>query len=87
MWLEVLATFTVLAGAVSPQENGIVIHSGFSTGQEYLEMADAWRRGYAAGFANGMLIAPIVGADEKRIDKFGTCVTGMNDLQGGFWSG
>jgi len=80
IWLVVPAVM-VLARPVSPQEKGTFIHKGFSTGHDYIEMSETQRHGYAAGFVNGILIAPLFGASEGRVHKFGMCIEGMNDFQ------
>ena len=47
----------------------VSISRGFFTGGEYLDMTETERRAYATGAINGMLVAPLLGAPQERVDS------------------
>ena len=57
------------------------IPSGFMTGAEFLELSEPHQRGYAAGFVNGLLISPFVGARESCVAHYARCLEGTTDVQ------
>jgi hypothetical protein len=59
----------------------IMLNIGFISGQQYLAMDERSKRGYAMGLIDGMFIAPIFGAPQSKLDRFGKCTGGMTDEQ------
>lgn len=56
--------FTSSSGASA--EKGILIKTGFYTGNDYLQWSEEDRATYAAGFANGLMMAPLFGDNKKH---------------------
>ena len=61
------------------QEQGVRIHDGFGTVQEFLGMSEIEQRAYAMGAVNGMLLAPLL--PETKLERFEQCIEGMNNVQ------
>jgi hypothetical protein len=57
----------------------VSISRGFFTGSEYLEMTETERRAYATGAVNGMLVAPLLGAPQERVDWLKRCSANLSD--------
>ena len=57
----------------------VSISRGFFTGGEYLDMTDTERRAYATGAINGMLVAPLLGAPQERVDWLKKCSANLSD--------
>ena len=71
----------VVAGRTEAEE-GIHIHNGFVTGNEFLEMPRETQSAYATGLVDGMFLSPFFGApDRGEISQLGQCMVGMTDLQ------
>ena len=66
---------------LTAQENGIIVHNGMSSGQEYLKMSEREKRAYAMGVVNGILLSPAFGAPKQKLTWFENCVEGMSDQQ------
>ena len=59
----------------------VSISRGFFTGGEYLEMSETERRAYATGAINGMLVAPLLGAPQERVEWLKRCSANMPDTE------
>lgn len=59
----------------------VSISRGFFTGGEYLEMSETERRAYATGAINGMLVAPLLGAPQERVEWLKRCSANMSDTE------
>ena len=57
----------------------VSISRGFFTGSEYLDMTETERRAYATGAINGMLVAPLLGAPQERVDWLKKCTANLAD--------
>ena len=57
------------------------VHAGFATGQQYLEMPEASRVGYAMGLLDGAMLAPLWGGATSRIEDVNKCLAGMSETQ------
>jgi hypothetical protein len=57
----------------------VSISRGYFTGSEYLEMTETERRAYATGAINGMLVAPLLGAPQERVDWLKKCSANLSD--------
>ena len=64
-----------------PTGTSVRIPGGFMTGAEFLELSEPHQRGYAAGFVNGLLISPFVGARESCVAHYSRCLEGTTDVQ------
>jgi hypothetical protein len=58
----------------------VSISRGFFTGSEYLDMTDTEKRAYATGAINGMLVAPLLGAPQERVEWLKKCSANMADI-------
>jgi hypothetical protein len=58
-----------------------LIHHGFATGEDYLNMTEAEQEAYAMGVVNGMLVAPLFGAPKKRLAWLEGCMRGKSSSQ------
>lgn len=65
----------------SNENEVVIIHTGFITGQKFRDLSELQKRSYAAGMLDGMLLAPLFGAAKERTGWFEACVTGMSDEQ------
>lgn len=71
---------TCLTAVASSQP--VAIHNGFLTGLKYLDLSQAHQRSYAAGFIDGIFLAPLFDAPKTgRLADIEACGTGMNDEQ------
>ncbi len=80
----ILTTFLVIfltAAIVSAAEQGVLIHNGFGTGQDYIKMSPSQKRVYAMGAVNGILLAPLFGAPKEKVQWFESYVENMTDVQ------
>ena len=75
--LVIFLTATVLFAA----DQGVLIHNGFGTGQDYIKMNQSQKRVYAMGAINGILIAPFFGASKEKMQWFESYVKNMTDEQ------
>lgn len=62
-------------------EQGILIHNGFGTGQDYINMTPTNKRTYAMGAINGILLAPLFGAPKEKMHWFELYIENMTDVQ------
>ena len=76
--LALLAVSPILSSA---NDEGVLIRSGFVSGQQYLALAEEKQSAYAMGVVDGILLAPIFGAPKKRMLQLEDCLTGMSDTQ------
>jgi len=81
--IAVIGLVLLVLAPIVHSEEGVLIHNGFLTGKDYLEMSSSQQKAYAAGVTNGMLLAPLFGAPKERLTWFESCVTGMTDIQVG----
>jgi len=79
--IAVIVLMLLVLASIVHTEDGVLIHNGFMTGKDYLEMPPSQQRVYAAGVTNGMLLAPLFGAPKERMTWFEGCVTEMTDTQ------
>lgn len=63
------------------QANGIVIHNGFLTGQDFRDLPDLRKRSYAAGLIDGLFLGPLFDAPKSSLGWLENCVEGMTDGQ------
>jgi hypothetical protein len=54
-------------GQDKPRSNGVVINNGFMTAGNFLELSEPSRYAYAAGYVNGLLVAPMFGAQKEKM--------------------
>jgi hypothetical protein len=66
---------------VSAGEQGVLIHNGFGTGQDYIKMSSVQKRAYAMGSVNGILLAPLFGAPKEKVQWLELYVENMTDVQ------
>jgi len=78
--LLVIFAFLICMNSYASQQQ-VSISRGFFTGAEYLEMSDTERRAYATGAVNGMLVAPLLGAPQERVDWLKKCTANMPDTE------
>lgn len=64
--------------AYSSQQQ-VSISRGFFTGSEYLDMTETEKRAYATGEINGMLVAPLLGAPQERVEWLKKCSANLSD--------
>ena len=81
-----IALFSCVGAAALRQEptaprEGVLIHTGFVTGEAFMEMAAEQQRGYTMGLVDGFFLAPFVGAPKRNLATIEQCVTGMTDRQ------
>ena len=79
--VAILVFIFLSAPAVIASEQGILIHDGFGTGQDYISMSPGSKRIYAMGVVNGILIAPLFGAPKEEINWFESYLENMTDVQ------
>jgi hypothetical protein len=75
--LAILALTICVNGHGAQQQ--VTISRGFFVGKDYFEMNDTERRAYVTGAINGMLIAPLFGAPQERVDWLKTCSATLSD--------
>lgn len=62
-------------------EQPLVVHDGFITGQQFRGLPEPSKRSYAAGLVDGVLLAPLMGAPKARMKWLESCLVGMTDEQ------
>ena len=55
--------------------------SGFMTGNTYRELSADEKLGYAMGFVNGLLVAPMITGKEEDATWLHPCISGMTNNQ------
>lgn len=75
--LIILVLLTFINVYASQQK--VSISRGFFTGKDYFEMSDGEKRAYATGAINGMLVSPLFGAPEDRVNWLKTCTVKLSD--------
>ena len=83
MKTQVIVFFLIFLAAAPRFAAGetVLIHEGFGTGQDYIEMSQSQKRTYAMGAINGMLIAPIFGASKDEMRWLESYLENMTDKQ------
>ena len=79
VWFVLFCCFPLPAFAA--KEEGIWIKEGFLDGEEYLQLPDLQKRDYAMGLLDGILTAPILGADKRGMKWLENCVVDMSGNQ------
>jgi hypothetical protein len=77
--IAVLALIT--SHSVLAQKNSAIVHAGFCTGNDYIHWTKAEKSSYAAGFVNGVLMAPVFGAPSDKTKWFEDYIAHMTDEQ------
>ena len=78
--IRVISVLVILLSINSyASQQQVSISRGFFTGSEYLEMSETERRAYVTGAINGMLIAPLLGAPQERVDWLKRCSANLSD--------
>jgi uncharacterized membrane protein YciS (DUF1049 family) len=62
-------------------DQGVLIHNGFLTGQNYIKMSELQKRAYVMGAIDGILICPLFGAPKEKLRWFEAYVENMTDEQ------
>ena len=81
MKATVIAIYLLVFALAIYASEGVYIHNGFSTGEEYLAMDYQQKRAFAMGTVNGMLLAPLFGAPKPKMLWLEKCVVEMTDYQ------
>jgi hypothetical protein len=71
-----LLTATEVVGA-----DQYVIHKGFGTGRDYIEMEQSQKRAYVMGAVNGIFLAPLFGATKEKMAWLESSIENMTDMQ------
>ena len=78
---QLLLIVVLLIGLSGFAQKTVSISRGFFIGKDYLDMRDNERRAYVTGEINGMLVAPLFGAPEERLEWLKSCTSNMSDEQ------
>jgi hypothetical protein len=62
-------------------DDGIAVQNGFITGNTFRALDQASKNVYATGLIDGILLAPLYGAPEERLNNFEQCTVGMTGQQ------
>lgn len=73
-----LIVSTVLVAAA---KDSVYVKSGFLTGNTFRSLGSVEKLGYAKGFIDGVLVAPLFGAPKVELLRTEQCVVGMTDEQ------
>ena len=76
-----LAILLFMLSTSALAQDGVDIHNGFTTGEQFLRMSDPEKRAFSMGTVNGMLLAPLFGAPKERMLRIESCVEGMTGSQ------
>ena len=71
----------LFASVTAASEQGVFIHDGFGTGQDFISMPPSCKRSYAMGVINGILLALLFGAPKENMNWFESYVENMTDVQ------
>lgn len=71
------ALLSVAAWAQEP----VVIHNGFVTGEQYLNMSELRQSAYAMGVIDGLFLGPLFEASKTKLSRFERCLEKMTDTQ------
>ena len=74
-----LAIFT--GQSVADNGGSVLIKSGFIKGSDFKAFGNISKNIYSMGLVDGILLYPFYGAPKLKMEKFETCMTGMNDSQ------
>ena len=67
--------------AVFAAQDLVYVNNGFLTGNEFRKMPLAEQRSYAMGYADGLFVSPLMGADKAKMKWIVTLIEGMSDEQ------
>ena len=79
--LFALFVTALLVPASQQNDKPVLVHEGFATGQDYIQMTETQRRAYAMGVVDGMLLSPLFEAPQEKVRWLEGCVRGMTDRQ------
>jgi len=78
---EILVLLLLIPSFSSASGVTYAVNSGFGTGELFLSLSESEQRSYAVGVINGMLVAPMFGAQKKKMRWFEQCIQNMTDSQ------
>ena len=76
-----IAMLTVCAITALAAQDGVVIHNGFLTGDEFRKSTPSQQQTYVMGFVDGLLISPLVGAEKGQVKWLEVLIEGMTSEQ------
>jgi hypothetical protein len=62
-------------------QEGVIIKTGFLTGNDYLKANKEKRAFYAMGIVDGVLLSPLFGAPKNTLSWFESCTVNMTNDQ------
>jgi hypothetical protein len=71
----VLLAFFLSVTAVKAEQDGVLIHDGFLTGNDYLELDSGGRNGYVMGLIDGIYISPFFWEGGSYLSTLSDCLT------------
>jgi len=77
----ITACMVALMSSVAAGEDGVLIHNGSVTGQEFMRATETKQQGYIMGLVDGFFVAPLMGAPKAKLVPIEKCVEGMSDEQ------
>jgi hypothetical protein len=81
MTKTLLALVLIAVTSIGWQQKSVAINQGFFRSEEFLQMPEAQKEGFAAGLVDGIYLAPILGAPEENIERLHNCIAGMSTTQ------
>ena len=81
VWAVLLAFLAAGAMAQDEPDNAgsVTVREGFLKGEEFARMSNSDKAGYAMGFVDALLVAPLLDAPSAGVDRLGRCVVGMSN--------
>lgn len=62
-------------------DDAIYVHNGFFTASGFRELAQSTKQIYSMGLIDGILLAPLYGADKEKMVVLESCIEGMSGDQ------
>ena len=69
----------VINAQAQPNEGSVTVREGFLKGEELTRMSNGDKASYVMGFIDALLVSPLIGAPENKVDWLGRCVAGMSN--------
>ena len=78
---QLLLTIVLIMGLSGFTQQRVSVSRGYFVGKDYFDMSDSEKRAYVTGEINGMLVAPLFGAPEDRVEWLKSCTAKLSDEQ------
>lgn len=80
-YLIVLFLALFVSQSIAENDGSVLIRNGFIKGSEFKSFSNVSKNMYSMGLVDGILLSPFYGVPKLKMEKFETCIIGMNGSQ------